>query len=494
MNKTIINQKLRAAFLCGLLACGQCGAQSLVADYRFDNSATSAVGTPGDLQMIGSPAYQTEDVDGVNRRVLAFSSGNGCRLTNASQTLGDSYTIVVLFRFDSVTSWKRVIDFRNRKTDWGLYSYYGNLNFYRVVTGTGGAIQPDAYVQIALTRNAQGTVRGYVNGLPEIDFSDSGFDATLDSDNILSFFQDDLVVPNEHAAGAVSRIRIWDGPLGAQAIASLDRAAGSSSVSPPAITSAIEISVTSGNPVEYKLTASNNPISFSVTNLQPWMTFDAATGTLTGTAGVPGVYEIGVSAFNAGGSDSRTLRITVTPAVGSSLGFSSASVRFAETAGRVKVTVLRTGDLSGSTSISYFTSDNSAVAGVNYKAASGNINFAEGQGEKTVNLDLLWNGANESDKDFTLNLSDPVNAVLAQPSQLRIVIEDVPVPEVDFAVSAVVRWQSVAGAGYRVMWSNDLNATSWSVLRDNIKGTGSEIVVFDPVIAAKRFYRVELDL
>ena len=424
MNNTLL-KRLHLTVLCGLFAYGACDAQSLVADYTFDGKTTSTVGNSPALQLIGSPVYQTESVDGVNRRVLAFSAGDGCRLPDASQTIGNAYTIVVLFRFDSVTSWRRVIDFRNRKTDWGLYSYFGNLNFYNIKTGTGGTIQPDAYVQIALTRNEQGTVRGYVNGLAEIDFSDTLPNATLDADDILSFFQDDTVVPNEHAAGAVSRIRIWDGPLGEKAIAALDRAAGNTSITPPDITSPLEISVNSGDPVSYTLAASNNPIAFSATNLEPWMTFEANSGMLTGTAAAPGIYEIGVSAFNAAGADNRTLRITVNPRSGSSVGFSTENVRVSESSGMIEITVLRNGDAAGTAGISYFTQDGSAIAGVNYSAASGNLNFANGETMKKIRLNLLSNEQREFDKDFILNFHNPVNTIIAQPTQLRIVIEDV---------------------------------------------------------------------
>jgi hypothetical protein len=94
--------------------------QSLVADYTFDDTLTSNVGSAAPLERIGAPGFQTEPVDGVDQKVLAFAAGEGCRLLNASQTVGGAHTIVVLFRFASNTSWRRVIDYRNRKTDWGL--------------------------------------------------------------------------------------------------------------------------------------------------------------------------------------------------------------------------------------------------------------------------------------------------------------------------------------------------------------------------------------
>lgn len=467
--------------------------QNLVADYRFDGTLSSAVGEAADLDLIGEPGFETESVDGIDQQVLTFGAGEGCRLLNASQTLGQSYTIAVLFRFDSISSWRRVIDFRNRKTDWGLYSYFGNLNFYNIFTGTGGAIEPDAYVQIVLTRNGQGTVRGYVNGLSEIDFNDSSQHAILDTDDILSFFQDDVVVANEHAAGAVSRIRLWDGALSEQVVANLDRSPIGSTTVPPTISSALEISVGSGEQLDYTLTAINDPTSFSVTDLQSWMTFDVALGKLTGTANTPGVYEVGISASNAGGSDSKVLRVTVTPATGSSVGFKTANIRVPETAGEVDIQVLRQGDSDRAVSLNYMTQDGTALAGAHYVTTSGTLDFADGEDKKTITLEILKNEEDESEKKFKIVLSSPVNTVIAQPSELQITVEDVPVPDVEFAISSVIRWQSVAGVRYRVIWSLDLDAGTWKVFKDNIIGTGDEMVVLDPITYEHRFYRVELE-
>jgi hypothetical protein len=108
-------------------------------------------------------------------------------------------------------------------------------------------------------------------------------------------------------------------------------------------------------------------------------------------------------------------------------------------------------------------------------------------------IDLHWILQSEPDKEFALGLTSPIHTIVAQPTQMRIVIADVPVPEVNFAISAVLRWQSVAGANYRVIWTNDLGVGTWMNLQDKITGTGGEIVVSDPITAPRRSYRIELD-
>ncbi|MFT5107899.1 MAG: hypothetical protein ACI9UA_003534 [Pseudoalteromonas tetraodonis] len=480
--------------LIGFVAHAAAG-QLLVVDYQFNDTLASAVGTAASLEQIGEPIFQSESVDGVDQRVLAFAAGEGCRLLNASQTLGEAHTIVVLFRFDSNSSWRRVLDYRNRKTDWGLYSYYGNLNFYNVTTGIGGAIQPDNYVQIALTRNEQGTVRGYVNGVPEIDFHDSGPNATLDVDDILTFFQDDTVVSGEHSAGAVSRIRIWDDALSEADIAALDRSPGGELTAPPVITSQLATSVVTGQPLEYAIAASNDPVSYSATNMETWMSLDSQTGIVSGTAGNPGVYDVGISAFNAGGSASRTLRITVDPAVGGTLGFSVAEVRVSEAGGMLEVTVVRRGDASGQATVNYATRDGSALSGENYGESSGLLTFEDGETEQVISIDLLFNPASEEDKDFALVLSDFVNAAGANPIELRVVIEDAPVraPEIGIVRAVGVRWMALPAVRYRVMWSSNLEAGPWMVLEDEIVNLlGAEVTVFDEIVSLERFYRVEV--
>jgi sugar lactone lactonase YvrE len=82
------------------------------------------------------------------------------------------------------------------------------------------------------------------------------------------------------------------------------------------------------------------------------------------------------------------------------------------------VKVLRTGDVSGSVSIDYATSDGTATAGSDYTATSGTLTFAPGELSKTISIpitnDNLYEGGNET---FTLTLSSPTgSAILTTPS------------------------------------------------------------------------------
>ncbi len=58
----------------------------------------------------------------------------------------------------------------------------------------------------------------------------------------------------------------------------------------------------------------------------------------------------------------------------------------------------------------------------------------------------------------------------------------------------VVSFPSVSGITYRVEYKNDLTVTGWSLLADQIIGTGSVIQLTDPAAAAlpTRYYRVDV--
>ncbi len=389
--------------------------------------------------------------------------------------LGASYTITILFRFDDVNSWKRLIDFKNRTTDWGLYSYYGNLNFYNIITGSGSAIAAGNYVQVTLTRNAQGNVRGFVNGSPEIEFIDSGSEALPGPDNFLSFFQDDTVVANEHTSGAVARIRIWDGPLDPAAVATLDRLPGGAGA-PPVITSNGPLTLTSGSSFTFTVTATGAaPVLFSANSLPAWMNFDTNSRTLSGTAGGAGVYEVNVGAFNSVGADSRTLRVYVRPATGSIFTFDPPTVRTREDAGTVTAMVIRLGDISSPGSVSFNTLDGTLQEGQGYQASSGELAFPAGVQQKPAVVPLIFSPADEPERDFYILLSDPSGSTIGIPDRARIAVANAPFQAIplEFNATGGLRWHSVPGVSYQLLESSDL--VQWMAPGAPIPGTGGFI-------------------
>ncbi len=93
----------------------------------------------------------------------------------------------------------------------------------------------------------------------------------------------------------------------------------------PAITSALAVSAVVGQPFSYAVTSSGTESSFSVGALPSWLTFDAASGVLSGTSSQDATEQIAFTATNPAGSDAKTLVITVrtVPAITSAMAVSA---------------------------------------------------------------------------------------------------------------------------------------------------------------------------
>lgn len=191
-------------------------AATLVADYQFQNTLSSSVGSPPAVVDLGpgTNAFVSDTVAGQTRTVLAFPEDNGLSLAPTTGVIpNDHYSVVILFRFDNVDGYRRILDFKDGQSDCGFYLLDGALDFYCDPTGT-GSIAPDTYVQVVLTRDSAGNVMGYIDGNPNLSFDDSSSgDAVIDSNNTLRVFRDnecDAGACGEDSAGAVARIRLYD--------------------------------------------------------------------------------------------------------------------------------------------------------------------------------------------------------------------------------------------------------------------------------------------
>ena len=90
------------------------------------------------------------------------------------------------------------------------------------------------------------------------------------------------------------------------------------------------------------------------------------------------------------------------------------------------IKVLRTGDVSGSVSVNYATSDGTATAGLDYTATSGTLNFGPGELTKVISIPIKNDNLFENaDEMFNLTLSGPTNsAILLTPAGATIIIRD----------------------------------------------------------------------
>jgi hypothetical protein len=203
-----------------LLARQAATAQTLKADYQFQNTRASSVGSSTLTDAGTGNTFQTDTVDGNSRPVLRFGFNQGVALAPTTGVIpSNSYTIVMLFRLDSVSGFVRLVDFKNRASDNGLYIQNGRLENCTTCTN----ISASTYVQVVYTRTAAGTFTAYVNGVQQGQGPDTNGDLVIDGNNRLGFFQDDLAAGGEASAGNVARIRLYDAPMTPAQVAALDR-------------------------------------------------------------------------------------------------------------------------------------------------------------------------------------------------------------------------------------------------------------------------------
>jgi ribosomal protein L35AE/L33A len=107
------------------------------------------------------------------------------------------------------------------------------------------------------------------------------------------------------------------------------------------------------------------------------------------------------------------------------LQFSAAGYSVDEDGGSVKITVTREDGSSGPASVTFTTSDGTAIAGTDYIRSSGTLNWADGDdSDKTFNVGIIDNASSEDDKVFNLALSSWIGASSGTPSTATVTIED----------------------------------------------------------------------
>ena len=183
--------------------------------YFFENSLKSSDPAIPNLVILGRQGTFVQDalpeLEGMKKTAYQFERNCGLQFDNAAANgfIKDSYTIEVYFRFDKLNSWKRVVDFKNRKTDWGCYIFNGKLNFYNLLVSEKAPVNENEYTHYIISRDgATNTVRIYADGVSKIEFIDNLKQAEIDEDQKLNFFFDDLKVTDEASSGAVVMIKI----------------------------------------------------------------------------------------------------------------------------------------------------------------------------------------------------------------------------------------------------------------------------------------------
>jgi hypothetical protein len=106
------------------------------------------------------------------------------------------------------------------------------------------------------------------------------------------------------------------------------------------------------------------------------------------------------------------------------LQFSATTYLVNENAGSVTITLRRSGNLKGTCSVDYATRDGTATAAADYQPASGTLNFAAGELEKSITVSILDDALGEGNESFSLTLTNAVGVDVTDQAAATVVIVD----------------------------------------------------------------------
>lgn len=203
---------------------------AIIHQYRLDGTYADDFGGPALVSGGGT-------LDGTKYNFLA---NQGLTLSDALGNPG-VYTIELEFELDRIDGYRKIIDFKDRTVDSGVYAFDG-LRFY--VSGVGPTtglvpnsthLVPNDDTLLVLTRNSSGQVSAYLDGLLQLSFNDINSYAVFSSpNNIMNFFYDDRLQGTEASAGSLNYLRIYDQALTQSEISQLQPLAPISAVPEPA--------------------------------------------------------------------------------------------------------------------------------------------------------------------------------------------------------------------------------------------------------------------
>ena len=206
----------RLAAAAALLA-APLGAQTPTHAYTLNGTLADVFGGPS-LVSIGATAPSNE-AGGSGYRFAP--AGEGFSLSNALGATPNDYSIELRFLFDENTGYRKILDFKGRTADQGLYTLSSSLYFYNVgTTLTGpGVIPAGSPVHLVVTRDLANVFTAYVNGAFGFSFNDASALSTFSgAGNVINFFVDDNAVGGEQSSGFADYIRIYDTALSAQEV------------------------------------------------------------------------------------------------------------------------------------------------------------------------------------------------------------------------------------------------------------------------------------
>jgi PKD repeat protein len=184
--------------------------------YDFRNNFNENSGSGPVLNVLGTGAFTDvplPELSCLSRTVYGFTQNSGVQFDNtaAGNFVTETYSVEMYFEFLNNSGFKRIIDFKNQTSDFGLYCTAGELQFYDGITIPTTAFVANQYVHLVVTRDsASEEVNLYVDGALLGTFVDSTQLGVLDASNVMNFFQDDLVFGGEARPGNIALLKIYN--------------------------------------------------------------------------------------------------------------------------------------------------------------------------------------------------------------------------------------------------------------------------------------------
>jgi hypothetical protein len=178
----------------------------------------------GNLKDANGGVALTSGGGSVSSSGYSFAAGKGIELTSGVNS--SNYSIEMHVKLSTVSSYEKLIDFKNLTADQGLYVLGGHLDFFSFAEGTAAPITANTAFDLMLTRNSSTkVVTGYVNGVQQFSFVDSTGAAVFSTSNAWFLRDDNATGDREDSAGLLTRLRIYNGPLSAAQVLSIHNGA-----------------------------------------------------------------------------------------------------------------------------------------------------------------------------------------------------------------------------------------------------------------------------
>lgn len=142
--------------------------------------------------------------------------------------------------------------------------------------------------------------------------------------------------------------------------------------------------------------------------------------------------------------------------------------------------------------VAYDMTDGSAVAGVDYTAGSGTVEFAPGETSQTLLVPVVGDLDDESNETFTVDLSAPVNATIDTSSTLVTIVDNDPISpgtaQLDIAGGKVR--EGVTGGTATITFTVTRSGETTTAVSTNFattSGTATDTVDFEPASGTLSF-------